>query len=83
MNQDNLKVVKHETARVNLDILGVSDFKWKGMDKLNSDENYIFYSGQKYLKRTGVALRVKKQNKTTTTKRIQMPCLTAISQMRE
>ena len=73
MNQDNLKVVKHETARVNLDILGVSDFKWKGMDKLNSDENYIFYSGQKYLKRTGVALRVKKQNKTTTKKESKCP----------
>ena len=75
MNQDNLKVVKQEMPRMNIDILGVSEFKWKGKDKFNSDEICIYYCGQAYLKRTGVALRVKKI--------IQIPYLTAISQKTE
>ena len=60
MNQGKLEVVKQEMARVNKDILGISDLKWTGMDKFNSDDHYIYYCGQEYLRRNGVALIVNK-----------------------
>ena len=60
MNQDKLEVVKQETARVNTDILGTSELKWMGMGKFNSDDHYIYYCGQKSLRRNGVALIVNK-----------------------
>ena len=50
MNQGNLEVVKQEMARVNIDILGISELKWTGMGKLNSDVHYIYYCGQESLK---------------------------------
>ena len=46
MNQGKLELVKQEMARVNIDILGLSELKWIGMGEFNSDENYIYYCGQ-------------------------------------
>ena len=61
MNQGKLEVVKQETARVNTDILGISELKWTGMGKFNSDDHYIYYCGQESLRRNGVALIVNKR----------------------
>ena len=61
MNQGKLEVVKQEMARVNIDILGISKLKWTGMDELNSDDHYIYYCGQEFLRRNGVAMIVKKR----------------------
>ena len=61
MNQDKLEVVKQETARVNVDILGISKLKWTGMGEFNSDDHYICYCGKEYLRRNGVAIMVKKR----------------------
>ena len=58
MNPGKLEVVKWEMTRVNIDILGISELKWTGMDKFNSDHHYIYYCGQESLRRSGVALRV-------------------------
>ena len=55
MNQGKLEVVKQEMAKVNIDILGISELKWTGMGEFNSDDHYIYYSGQKSLRRNGVA----------------------------
>ena len=56
MNQGNLEVVKQEMARVNIDILGISELKWTGMGEFNSDDYYIYYCGQESLRRNGVAI---------------------------
>ena len=64
MSQGKLEVVKKETARVNTDILGTSELKWMGMGKFNSDDHYIYYCGQKSLRRNGVALIVNKRVQT-------------------
>ena len=61
MNQGKLEVVKQEMARVNVDILGISKLKWTGMDEFNSDDHYIYYCGQKSLRRNGVAIMVNKR----------------------
>ena len=61
MNQGKMDVVKQEMARVNTDILGISELKWTGMGKFNSDNHYIYYSGQEYLRRNGVALTINKR----------------------
>ena len=61
MNQGKLEVVKEETARVNIDILGISELKWTGMDEFNSDDLYICYCGQESLRRNGVALIVNRR----------------------
>ena len=58
MNQGKLKVVKQEMARVNIEILGISELKWTGMGEFNSDDHYIYYCGQESLRRNGVALIV-------------------------
>ena len=58
MNQGRLEVVKQEVARVNIDILGVSELKWTRMGEFNSDDHYIYYYGQEFLRRIGVALIV-------------------------
>ena len=58
MNQGKLKMVKQETARMNVDILGISELKWTGMGEFNSDDNYIYYCGQESLRRNGVAIIV-------------------------
>ena len=62
MKQGKLEVVKQEMARVNINILGISELKWIGMDKYNSDEYGINYCGQESLRRNGVALRVSKKS---------------------
>ena len=61
MNQGKLEVVKQETARVNIDILGISELRWTGMSEFNSDDHYIYYCGQESLRRTGVATIVNKR----------------------
>ena len=61
MNQGKLEVVKQEMARMNIDILGVSELKWTGIGKFNSDSYYIYYCGQESLRRNGVAIIVKKR----------------------
>ena len=53
MNQGKLEVVKQEMARVNIDILGISELKWTGMGEFNSDDHYIYYCGQESLRRNG------------------------------
>ena len=58
MNQDKFEVIKQEVARVNIDILGISKLKWTGMGEFNSDDHYIYYCGQEFLRRNGVATKV-------------------------
>ena len=61
MNQGKSEVVKQEMARVNVNILGISELKWTGMGEFNSDDHYIYYCGQESLKRNGVAIMVNKR----------------------
>ena len=61
MNQGKLEVVKQEMARVNVDILGISELKCTGKGEFNSDDHYIYYCGKKSLKRNGVALIANKR----------------------
>ena len=75
MNQGKLEVVKQEMARVNISILGISKLKWTGMGEFNSNDHYIYYCGQEFLRRNEVAIMVNK--------RVQMQYLDAISKMTE
>ena len=61
MNQGKLEVVKQEMARVNVDILGISELKWTRMGQFNSDDHYIYYCWQESLRRNGVAIMVNKR----------------------
>ena len=61
MNQGKLEVVKQEIARVNINILGISELKWSGMGEFTSDDHYIDYCGQESLRRYGVAIIVKRR----------------------
>ena len=61
MNQGKFYVVKQEMARVNIDILGISELKWTGMGEFNSDDHYIYYCGQESLRRNGVAIIVNRR----------------------
>ena len=61
MNQGKLEVVKQEMARVNVDILGISELRWSGMGELNSDDHYIYYCRQESLRRNGVAIMANKR----------------------
>ena len=61
MNQGKLEVVKQEMARVNNDILGISELKWTGMGELKSDDHYIYYCGRESLRRNGVTIIVSKR----------------------
>ena len=58
MNPSKLEVVKQEMARVNIDILGISELKWTVMGEFNSDDRYIYYCGQESVRRNGVAFIV-------------------------
>ena len=58
MNQGKLELVKQEMARVNVDILGISELKWIGISEFNSDDHYIYYCGQESLRRNGVTIIV-------------------------
>ena len=61
MNQGKLQVIKPEMARVNTDILGLSELRWTGMGEFNSEDHYIYYRGQESLRRNGVAIMVNKR----------------------
>ena len=61
MNQGKLEAVKQEMARVNINILGISELKWTGMGEFNSDDHYIYYCGQDSPRRNGVAIMVNKR----------------------
>ena len=61
MNQGTLKVVKQEMARVNVDIVGMSELKWTGKSECNSDDHYIYYCGKESLRRNRVAIMVDKR----------------------
>ena len=75
MNQGKLEVVKQEMARMNINILGISELKWTGMGEFNTDDHYIYYCGQESLRRNGVAIIVNKK--------VQNAVLDAISKMTE
>ena len=66
MNQGKLEVIKQEMARVNVDILGISELRWTRMAEFNSDDHYIYYCGQESLRRNGVAIMVNKSPKRST-----------------
>ena len=66
MNQGKLEVVKEEMARVNIDILGISEVKWTGMGGFNSNDHYIYYCGQESFRRNGVAIIVNQSPKFST-----------------
>ena len=61
MNQIKSEEVKQEMARVNVDILGISELKWTEMGEFNSDDHYTYYCGQEFLRRNGVAIMVNKR----------------------
>ena len=75
MNQGKLEVVKQEMARVNVNILGISELRWPGMGEFNSDDHYIYYCRQESLRRNGVAIMVNKES--------EMQYLDAISKTTE
>ena len=75
MNQGKLEVVKQEMARVNVDILGISELKRTEMGEFNSDNHYVYYCGQESLRRNGAAL--------IANKRVQNAVLDAVSKMTE
>ena len=66
-----IEVVKQEMARVNIDILAISELKWTEMGEFSSDDHYIYYCGQESLRRNGVAIRVNKSPKCSTCMRSQ------------
>ena len=61
MNQGKLEVVKQEMARVNVDILGISELQWTGMGEFHTDDHYIYHCGQESLRRNGLAIMVNKR----------------------
>ena len=75
MNHGKLEVVEQEMARVNIDILGISELQWTGMREFNSDDPYIYYCGQESLRINGVAI--------IRNKRVQNEYLDAVSKMTE
>ena len=77
MNQGKLEVVKQELARVNIDILGISELKWTGMGECNSNDHYMYYCGQESLRRKGVALAVNRRDQNAVLRMV------AISKMKE
>ena len=66
MNQVKLDVARQEKARMNINILGISELKWTGMGEFNSDDRYVYYRGQKSLRRNEVALIVNKSPESST-----------------
>ena len=61
MNEGKMEVVKQEMARVNIDILGISEIRWNGTGEFNSDDHYIYYCGLESLRRNGVAIMVNRR----------------------
>ena len=66
MNQGKLEAVKQEMARVNIDILGISELRWTGMSEFNSDDHYIYYCGKESFRRNGVDIIVNKSPECST-----------------
>ena len=66
MNQGKLEVVKREMARVNINILGISELKWTAMGEFNLDDHCIYYCGQESLRRDGIAIIINKNSKCST-----------------
>ena len=66
MNPGKLDLVKQEKARLNIDVLGISELKWMRMGEFNSDDHCIYFCGQEFLRRNGVALVVNKSLKCST-----------------
>ena len=66
MNQGKSEVVKQEMARMNINILGISELRWTEMGEFNSDDHYIYYCGQEPHRRNGVAIMVNKSPKCST-----------------
>ena len=66
MKQGKLEVTKQDMARVNINILGISELKWTGVGEFNSDDHYIYYCGQESLTRNGVAIIVNRSPKCST-----------------
>ena len=66
MNQGILEVIKQKMARVNVDSLGISELKWTRMGEFNSDDHYIYYCGQEFLKINGVVIITNKSLKRST-----------------
>ena len=62
MNRGKLDVVKPEMTRLNIDILGICKLKWMGMGECNSGDRYIYYCGQEFLRRNGVAFIANKRD---------------------
>ena len=65
MNQGKWELVKQEMARMNVDILGISELKWTGMGEFNSDDHYIYYCGKESIRRNGVAITINKRECST------------------
>ena len=61
MNQGKLEVVEQDMARANINVLGISKLKWTVIGEFNSDDHYIYYYGQEFLRRNGVAIMVNKR----------------------
>ena len=78
MNEYKLEVVKQKIAKVNIDILGISELKWMDMGGFNSDDHYTYYCEQESLRRNGVALIVNKRVDSCTTKEYGMQYLGVI-----
>ena len=72
INQGKLEVVKREMARVNINSLGISELKWMGMGEFNSDHHYIYYYGQEFLRRNGVAITVNKRVQNAVSQSVQL-----------
>ena len=65
VNQGKLEEVKQDMARVNVDVLGISELKWTGMGEFNSDDHYIYYCGQEFLRRNAEMQYLDAISKTT------------------
>ena len=81
MNQGKLEVVKQEMARVNVNILRMSELKWTGMGEFNSDNHYIYYCGQESLRRSGIAIMVNKSPKCSQFSSVAQSCPTLCNPM--
>ena len=79
INQGKLEVVKQEMARVNVNILGISELRWTGKGEFNSDDHYIYFCGQKSLKRNGEVIIKKKKRE----REYEIQYLDALSKMTE
>ena len=66
MNQGKLEVVKQKMTRMNINILGISKLRWTGMGEFDSDDHYMYYCGQEFLRRNGVAIIVNRSPKCST-----------------